>query len=440
MLMSLLFYAWGEPEFVLVMIANIAFNSLMAVQIEDMAEDDNRKKSLLIFTIAVNLGIMFIYKYLNFALRNLSSIGWTINIGQIALPIGISFFTFQAMSYVIDVYRGNVKANRNPLEVALYVSLFPQLIAGPIVRYVDVAEQIKKRTVNFDKFSEGVYRFIIGFGKKILLANNMAYITDLAFGTPDSDRGALFAWLGAIAYAFQILFDFSGYSDMAIGLGKMLGFDFLENFDNPYKSNSVSEFWRRWHMSLGSWFRDYVYFPLGGSRVKKKSRLIFNLFVVWMLTGMWHGASWNFIAWGLGYFLLLSFEKLTGLPKKLKSVAAKTVYRIFTLLAVLLGWVVFRAEGGKMAINYMRTMLQAPAIDANLIMCLRERWVFLIICIICSAGLPQTISKVLASRRIAKPATFFGKLSFVIIYMFIFIWSLSYVVLGTHDPFIYFNF
>ena len=253
------------------------------------------------------------------------------------------------MSYVIDVYRKKGEAQKNPMNVALYISFFPQLIAGPIVRYETVADEINNRVETVDDFCEGVYRFILGLAKKVLLANNFAIAADAAF--EQKELSVSFAWLGIIAYTLQIYFDFSGYSEMAIGLGRMFGFHFLENFDYPYSASSVTEFWRRWHMSLGTWFRDYVYFPLGGSRVKSKARLVFNLFVVWTLTGIWHGANWTFLCWGLLYFVLLTFEKLMGLGKKKHAIG-----HIYTMLFVILGWVLFRADNLSGAFKYMGAM------------------------------------------------------------------------------------
>lgn len=346
LLASLFFYAWGEPFFVLVMLGVIVLDYVFAMLIGTRQRAGARGKFWLVLAVVANIGILFVYKYLNFFTQNLSRIfGDAIPVTSIVLPIGISFFIFQSLSYVIDVYRGNAQVQRNPFYVGLYVSLFPQLIAGPIVRYTTVEAEIKARTVTMDDFAYGVKRFIIGLSKKIILANSFAVVADVAFA-PGNVAGlsVSLAWMGVLAYAFQIFFDFCGYSDMAIGMGRMLGFHFLENFDYPYISQSISEFWRRWHISLGTWFRDYVYFPLGGSRVKSRARLVFNLFVVWALTGSWHGANWTFVAWGLMYFVLIALEKLTGYPAKFKSRAPKILYRVFTLLCVLAGWVVFRAD------------------------------------------------------------------------------------------------
>lgn len=442
LIMSLGYYSWGEPKFVFVMIGSILFNYALALVIDRVREKKTLCKAIMVFCVAGNLAPLFIYKYLDFFIENVNHFGLNIPLTNYVLPIGISFYTFHALSYVIDVYRGDIAVQRKPHYIGLYFSFFPQLIAGPIVRYKDIEKQLGDRSVDFATFSEGVQRFLIGFSKKILLANNMALIADKAFSLPDAERSVVFAWLGAIAYSFQILFDFSGYSDMAIGLGKMFGFHFLENFDYPYLSKSISEFWRRWHISLGRWFRDYVYFPLGGSRTKSSARLIFNLFIVWLLTGVWHGASWNFIAWGLFYFVLIAFEKQTGYPQKFKSVAAQTAYRVFVLLCVLGGWVLFRATGGRAAIGYGLSMFALrgnPVFCDNVIYTIREYWLFLIASTLCSAGFFKTAARRLESAR-SMVVRSIASVFFVVSYLFCFVWAMSFIILGSHNPFIYFNF
>ena len=426
---SLFFYAWGVPHYVLIMIASIIINWLFALFLDKHRENKKLAKATLALSVVANLGILFVFKYLNFTLTNLNKLGLSVPITNIALPIGISFFTFQAMSYVIDVYRKDGEVQKNPINIALYISFFPQLIAGPIVRYQTVADQIKNRVETFEDFSKGACRFIIGFCKKVLLSNTMALIADAAFDSPE--RSVLFAWVGAVAYTFQIFYDFSGYSDMAIGLGKMFGFHFLENFDYPYMSRSVSEFWRRWHMSLGSWFRDYVYFPLGGSRVKTKTRLVFNLFVVWFLTGIWHGANWTFFLWGLMYFVLIAVEKLTGFAEKLKGFGT-----VYTLFFVVMGWVLFRAESLSAAVTYMKNMFGVGADGLScdkVVFYLSENkfeFVFaLLFCIPVFRYLPEKVKN--------------GKISNVvypIVLMVMFIFSVSSIVKGAYNPFIYFNF
>ena len=439
---SLLFYAWGEPKFVFVMLGSIAINYVFALMINRTRDKKRLCKMFVVVAVAGNLGILFIFKYLDFFIRNINLIGFDFPLKGIILPIGISFFTFQEISYIVDVYRQNAKAQTKPQNIGLYISLFPQLIAGPIVRYQTIADQIESRKESIDDFSEGVKRFIIGFSKKILIANNMALIADKAFGLPDAERSVLYAWVGAIAYSFQILFDFSGYSDMAIGLGKMFGFHFLENFNYPYISKSISEFWRRWHISLGQFFRDYVYFPLGGSRVKSKWRLLLNLFVVWALTGVWHGASWNFVIWGLFYFVLIAFEKLSGYPEKFHNSYAKLLYRLFTLLCVIGGWVLFRSIGAKSALKYGLSMfgLKDNAFFCdNVILSFREYWLFLLAAVLCSTNLFKWLrQKVDAAKTKALRTTV--NITSVGIYAFLMMWSVSYIILGSHNPFIYFNF
>lgn len=437
---SLLFYAWGEPRFVFVMISSILFNYIMALMISKVKLQKIRTV-LLVLSIVGNLSILFVYKYLDFFIENINYLGFDLPLQNIALPLGISFFTFQAMSYVIDVYRGSARAQTHLQDIGLYISFFPQLVAGPIVRYQTIADQINRRQENFEDFSYGVKRFIIGFSKKVILSNNMALVADAVFNCTDAKRSVVYAWMGALAYSFQILFDFSGYSDMAIGLGKMFGFHFLENFNYPYISRSVSEFWRRWHMSLGQWFRDYVYFPLGGSRVKTKKRLVFNLFVVWFLTGVWHGASWNFIIWGLLYFILITFEKLTGYPNKFKSAFPKEIYRFFTMLCVLLGWVFFRANGLSSAVLYCKDMagLNGNVFSDDMVVRIFEQYKYFFLgSILFSTPVFKILRETLEKRY--KTLDSLVTVISVPVYLFLFLWAVSYLMIGSHNPFIYFNF
>lgn len=448
---SLFFYAWGEPKFVLVMLLSILVNYIMALLISKIQPEPSGdftkksvicRRSILAITLILNLGILFVYKYMNFATSTLRawfpSLSNSIVQTAFVLPIGISFFTFQALSYVVDVYRG-VPVQKNPCFVGLYISLFPQLIAGPIVRYTTVAEEIKDRTITFDSFSKGMLRFLYGFNKKMLLANVLAQVADKAFEL--SELSVCMAWLGIICYTLQIFFDFAGYSEMAIGLGLMLGFRFLENFNYPYISKTITEFWRRWHISLGSWFRDYLYFPLGGSRVKSRFRLVFNLFVVWLATGIWHGASWNFILWGVLYGVIITIEKLLSLPALSdKKFAFRIPYQIFTLLMVIFGWVLFRAEGLSSAANYLKTMLGLSGsafIDDNAIFYFKEYIIVLIAGILCATPIFKW-----AANRLSKTKT--GEaISLSITYVVqaaLFIICISFLVMNAHNPFIYFNF
>ena len=315
MLFSMIFYAWGEPKYIFVMLASILVGYGMGLLTDYYKKKDRDKTARLamIISVLVNLGILFFFKYIGFFTENLNKIpGIELKVLGHTLPLGISFYTFQILSYSVDVYREKAKCQKNIINLAAYITLFPQLIAGPIVRYETVAEQLDKRCESFNMFGDGVNRFVTGLGKKVLIANMCGEIFDKLSGLSASENTILLSWICSIAFSLQIYFDFSGYSDMAIGLGKMFGFEFLENFDYPYISKSITEFWRRWHISLSTWFRDYVYIPLGGNR-RGKGRTLFNIFIVWLLTGFWHGAEWNFIIWGLYYFVLLMLEELFAL-------------------------------------------------------------------------------------------------------------------------------
>ena len=336
-LFSLVFYAWGEPVYVLLMLASILLNYLAGL---GMARYPARKKLLLLLAVLINLGALGYFKYADFLTEGINGLlGTRLPLTGIALPIGISFYTFQILSYVIDVYRGSVEAQRSLLSLATYISMFPQLVAGPIVRYDTVRRQLTERRVTGEGFAEGLRRFALGLGKKVLVANQMALVADAAFRESAAPCPVL--WAGAVCYAMQIYFDFSGYSDMAVGMGKMFGFDFPENFREPYLADSITDFWRRWHISLSSWFREYVYIPLGGNR-RGPARQAVNLMIVWLLTGLWHGASWNFALWGLYYGVLLIAEKFL-LGKRIDRVPA-FFRHAGTLLLVLIGWVLFRVE------------------------------------------------------------------------------------------------
>lgn len=443
LLFSLGFYAWGEPVFVFVLLLSVLINWFFALRI-DRQEDSKKRKRLLFFPIAFDIGLIIVFKYLGFILNNLGLLLGNTDIGvSIALPIGISFFTFQIMSYVFDVYRKKAPVQINVLNVGLYISLFPQLIAGPIVRYETVAEQINHRTETSADFTAGVTRFVFGLGKKALLANYVGLIADNIFAATDSLSIAA-AWLGIVAYALQIYFDFSGYSDMAIGLGRMFGFHFLENFNFPYVASSVTDFWRRWHISLSTWFRDYVYIPMGGNRVSQ-SRWVFNLFIVWLLTGIWHGANWTFIVWGLYYFVFLLFEKVTGFDKKLGFFS-----HAYTLLVVLIGWVIFRAESFPRVLQYLGFMFGIGSngtVDELFRYYLSNgKWVLLAagICSVpviqflkskLSAGATETAASPVKNNLLAMMDI--GK---VFVTAIVFILSFLVCVNSTYNPFIYFNF
>ena len=445
-IMSIVFYAWGEPKFVLVLISSIIVNWLLGLWIEKSAGKRVSEYTIITLTLIFNLSVIFIFKYLIFSVESLNYLlGIKIRIPQIALPIGISFFTFQAITYVIDIYRKKGKAQRNPFNVGLYIAFFPQLIAGPIVRYETVAEEIIFRHENMTDFTSGIYRFIIGFCKKVLIANNVAIIANKAFLLQNNQLSLSFAWLGAISYTFQIYFDFSGYSDMAIGLGKMFGFHFLENFNYPYISKSISEFWRRWHISLGTFFKDYVYFPLGGSRVKTKVRLLFNLSVVWLLTGIWHGANWTFICWGLFYLILLVIEKLIGWEKRLNTLCKSKVHKwvlsigqhFYTMLFVVIGWVIFNSSSLTNAIKYLSVMFGITTrdiIDNNFILYINEyKWYF-VVAIIFSIPIGLKVK----NTKLAN--TFAVKQLEAVAIILLFVIAVSFVIKGSYNPFIYFNF
>lgn len=437
LLASLFFYAWGEPKFVLIMLASIFFNWLFGLWVSKSKDNKVRSRAIIAVDVVFNLAILFVFKYLTFSGSIINSIfNADLNVPDIALPIGISFFTFQAMSYVIDVYRQKGEVQTNILYVGLYISFFPQLIAGPIVRYETVADEIKNRKETADDFFNGFGRFIIGLSKKVLLSNSFALVADAAFGTISrgEELSTAFAWLGAIAYTMQIFFDFSGYSDMAIGLGMMFGFHFLENFNYPYISSSVSEFWRRWHISLGTWFRDYLYIPLGGSRAGR-FRNIFNLFAVWFLTGLWHGANFTFIAWGLMYFVLIAAEKLTGFDKK-SSKGMMPFKWLYTMLFVVLGWVLFRADSIQDAFAYIKSMF---ALGSNVVFdgmftgYMKQNAVLFIIGILLSTPIIKRCSEKLKTNKAGSFVT-------ALLLIGLFILCISSLVGSSYNPFIYFNF
>lgn len=439
LLSSLFFYAWGEPVFIFIMLISIIINWFIALIIENSKK---LKKFWLVIAVSFDVLLLFIFKYASFISKNLALItGNDDVIINIALPIGISFFTFQMMSYIFDVYyetsqaqparRERLKAQKNPCYVALYISLFPQLIAGPIVRYNQIENDILVRHENFDNFASGTRRFIYGLAKKVLIANFVAQIADNIFDyTPNPS--VLTAWLGAVAYTLQIYFDFSGYSDMAIGLGRMFGFNFTENFNYPYIAASIRDFWHRWHISLSTWFRDYVYIPLGGNRVKR-SRWILNIFIVWLLTGIWHGANWTFILWGLIYFVFLFIEHETNFDKKLGALS-----HVYAMLIVILAWVFFRSKDVTSGVNYIFYMFglkQNNFYDSGFIEYIKGSWVVLIIAL---AGIFPIVPKI---------HEFILKKNYVLLawleqiwLIIIFLVSVLEVVSSTYNPFIYFNF
>ena len=434
---SLIFYAWGEPRFVFVMMASILFNWLAGLMIDRKRENSSVAKLIICIDVIFNLGLLFIFKYLGFTCSLLNLIpGIDLTIPGITLPIGISFFTFQAMSYVIDVYRQKGEVQTNLLYVGLYISFFPQLIAGPIVRYETIADEIKNRKETLDDFCDGFARFTVGLAKKVLLANSFAILADQSFDAVKAGASisVMMGWLGAVAYALQIFFDFGGYSDMAIGLGKMFGFHFLENFDYPYISKSITEFWRRWHISLGTWFRDYLYIPLGGNRCSK-TRNIFNLFVVWLLTGIWHGANLTFITWGLMYFILLFIERETGIIKKNGKMI--NVFKwLYTSFFVLMGWIIFRAESMGDAFIYLKSIFGQNSnvfIDNVFTGWFTQNIILLVIGIIACTPLFRIVSEKTERYPTLKILKVLGLFC-------LFILSVASLVSSSYNPFIYFNF
>ncbi len=429
LLASIFFYSWGEPKNVFVMLASILINYALALFICKLRT--RRIAQNLVFAIAIlfNVGLLFYFKYIDFAIKNFNFVFHSnLNQKNIALPIGISFFTFQILSYVIDVKREKVPVQKNPLDLGLYISFFPQLIAGPIVRYIDVNEQIQNRSINIEKFSNGCIRFMIGFSKKILIADQLASYIDSIF----SKHGisAPCAWFGIIAYTLQIYFDFSGYSDMAIGLGKMFGFDFLENFNYPYISKSVKEFWRRWHISLSQWFRDYVYIPLGGSRVGK-IRTLANLFVVWALTGFWHGASWNFVFWGLYYFVFLVLERSKW--GKVVDKMPSWLQHFYTIIVFVFGWIFFREIDLKSSLEYIRNLFK---VDANMwidfIWNIDRKFIF---CIVAGILFSTPIIPALRKRFGNK-----SDIAYDISVFALFIIAIAFLLGKGFSPFLYFRF
>lgn len=434
LVVSLIFYAWGEPVYIFLMILSILFNYFSGI---DLARNEGRKeeqRKSLIITVVVNLLILGFFKYYVFLIENINAaLSVQISVRNLELPIGISFYTFQALSYIIDVYRGKVNVLVNPLDFGAYVTMFPQLIAGPIVRYADVEEQLRSRRENIYKFGQGARLFIVGLAKKVLLANTIgAVYTEAAAQAPAS---VLTAWIGCAAYTFQIYYDFSGYSDMAIGLGKMFGFEFPQNFRYPYIARSVTDFWRRWHISLGNWFREYVYIPLGGNRVSVL-RHIMNLMIVWLLTGLWHGASWNFVVWGLYYGVILIIEKyVTG---RLLAKLPEVIGVLYCMFLVMIGWVLFASPGLKEAFVYLGRMFGAGAssiFDRHALYLIKSNWMLWIFLVVGCTPVMHRLGRVLLwdeEREASAPVA--------ILYLGMFFISVVYLVTETYNPFLYFRF
>lgn len=431
LLLSLLFYAWGEPVYVFIMLFSILCNYILGMMLAKCKE--TRRKPWVITAILVNLAVLCVFKYTGFIVSTFSSfMPGLLQVPEIALPIGISFYTFQGLSYCIDVYRDKSIVQKNPVNLALYISMFPQLIAGPIVRYTDIRQHLDKRVHSAQLFAAGAERFIIGLSKKAILANTMGALADQIMGSSVTHLSASVAWLGAIAYTLQIYFDFSGYSDMAIGLGKIFGFHFSENFRYPYIAKSIREFWQRWHISLSSWFRDYLYIPMGGNR---KGNVYFNLFVVFLATGLWHGAAWGFVLWGLwhGFFMIL--ERVVVNHKKMpdaRNILFSLLSRLYTMVVVIVGWVLFKLVDISVALEYLKVMF---GITRNNFVAyspqyyLSGKTVFLMVCAIIACipwKRPADNTVVLVARR------FVLLILLALCFMFI--------ITGTYNPFIYFRF
>ena len=434
LLVSLVFYAWGEPTHVFIMIVTTAYIWGLGLLVARAKKKkmDSLAKVFLILSLILSLGTLVVFKYTGFIVSTVPFLeGTALAEFQPALPIGISFYTFQALSYIIDVYRGDVKGQKSWVNFSMYISLFPQLIAGPIVRYSDVEDQLEERHNSFENIAAGIQRFVLGLGKKVLLANQIGALWETLSG----NTTVLGAWTAAIAFALQIYFDFSAYSDMAIGLGKMFGFQFTENFDYPYQSASVTEFWRRWHMTLGTWFREYVYIPLGGNR-KGKGRQVINLLIVWFLTGFWHGAAWQFILWGLYYFVFLVVEKLF-LMKHLQKLSA-FVRHLYALVVVLFGWVLFACEDVTAAGAMYGAMFGAGGAlaDAQALFYLGGSVVLLLIC---AVGVTQAPKKAAAWLEAKLGRTVFQYVSYGIVLLVLFA-SMAFLVADSYNPFLYFRF
>ena len=446
LLLNLIFYGWGEPVYIVIMFASIAIDYThgMLVTHHKRKGNDRGARIAVASSVVFNLALLFFFKYWNFIAGSLAGIGLgfmpVINslpvpgIGSIAftLPIGISFFTFQTMSYTIDVYRGDADVQKNIVTFGTFVTLFPQLIAGPIIKYKDLGDQLNHRDHTVERFASGVQQFVIGLGKKVLLANSIGMLWDTYLATPVGDLTVAGAWLGAVAFSFQIYFDFAGYSDMAIGLGRMLGFEFLKNFDYPYISRSITEFWRRWHISLGSWFREYVYIPLGGNRVKP-ARLGLNLLIVWGLTGIWHGASWNFLFWGLYFGVLLVLEKV--FLRKVLERAPAAVGHIYTLILVVISWAIFAVEDLGQLKGYLGAMFGFAGggfINGAFWYYLRSFGPMLIILAVASTPLMARLWHKLPAKvwKVALPVLLLGGIAL----------STAYLVDASYNPFLYFRF
>lgn len=431
---SLVFYGWGEPKYVFLMVASIIIGYFSGLLIEAKT-DEKAKKYILFISVFINLGFLAYFKYADFFIENFNAVtGLSVPLLRIALPIGISFYTFQILSYVVDVYRGNARSQKSLVNLATYITMFPQLIAGPIVRYTDIADKLEERKHTFEGFATGARRFIIGLSKKVLIANLLGELCD-TFKASD-DKAVLYYWFYAVAFALHVYFDFSGYSDMAIGLGKIFGFDFCENFNYPFISKSATEFWRRWHMSLGTWFRDYVYIPMGGNRVSKP-RWFFNIFTVWMLTGFWHGAAWTFIIWGLYFAVFLCIEKLFLLKFLEKT---KVLNRIYNLLIITTSFVIFNATDMGEAFQYIKCMFgfgNIPLASAEYLYYLKSYAVPMVVALIGATPVVKwAFNKLCEKKLTGKVINILEPVVLVVLVVVV----TAFLVDGSFNPFLYFRF
>lgn len=431
---SLFFYAWGGLNYLKILIASIIINYIFGLLIDKAKNKIILERTILIIGVILNLLLLFYYKYYDFFIENMNIVfNGNLSLKYIVLPIGISFFTFQGMSYIIDIYRGDGKVNKNPFSVALYISFFPQLVAGPIVKYKTVDDQIRNRNESIESFSYGINRFVMGLAKKVIIADILGGMADNIFNLYYSGIDTPTAWIGAICYTFQIYYDFSGYSDMAIGLGYMFGFKFMENFNYPYISKSITEFWRRWHISLSTWFKEYLYIPLGGNR---KGNVYFNLFVVFLVTGIWHGAAWTFVLWGLWHGLFILIERAIGKMQWYIKIPNVIKY-IVTMLIVILGWVLFRADSLEQALGYIGAMFgfnSSSSLTFEYMYFINKKFIFwIVISILGSVPFISNKVKKYSGNKIFE-------ILVTIVISIIFIISIIFVVNSTYSPFIYFQF
>lgn len=436
---SLTFYALGSIRYIILFMVAITITVVLG-RIMDYCKNRTARILLLVVGICINAGILIYYKYTDFALDIIGKIASTeIQVKGLLLPLGISFFTFKAISYLADIYKNKTELHANPFHDALYLSFFAQIQSGPLSRYNEMKLSDDKA---FDKnlFTDGVYRYLIGFSKKVLIANVLSNITTEVFAAPFENFSTAYAWLGAICYSLQLFFDFAGYSDMAIGISEMFGYKCMENFNYPYMTESVSKFWRRWHISLSEWFRDYIYFPLGGSRANSNWRVCFNLLVVWILTGIWHGASWNFVFWGLGYFVAIAFERVTNLPGRLKNKPVKIIYRILSLLFINFQWVMFNSKNMISGLRFIKKMFICSSnelADFRTLFLLKDYGFFISAAILLCFPIVPKLDEKLADNQ--KVFTIYEVVKALII-MSAFVWAVSFVVAGQNNPFAYANF